>query len=809
MDKLIISTGTSRYAKSWKAESLTWDDLVERLSKVQVTQETAAQYRKMSKKQQGEIKDVGGFVGGYIPNNGRRVKGAVKERYLITLDADNPSDDFMIDLDLMFGGTDYVLYSTHSHTEEAPRYRLIMPVDRPMLPDEFEAVSRKIADDLGIDSFDPSTHEPERLMYWPSTPRDVEPVFDHNMGMVIGVDDTLARYKNWRDISLWPTSSKADTIRAKMADKQGDPLARPGLIGAFNRRYSISAAIEKFLSDVYEPCDKEGRYTYKQGTAVAGLVVYDNDTFAYSHHGTDPISGLLVNAFDLVRIHKFGALDEDCDTGTRVNDLPSMKAMLDFVVEDGEAPVLLDQEKLAGFDDELVGDKEKEDWRKQLSRDRNGIARSTAPNCLLILKNDSWLKQRFGLDEFAHRLVCLADLPWRTMDVSRFWTDNDDACLRNYFAQVYGISGKGIIDDALQEVMNLNKFHPVRDYLTHLTWDGTERAETLFIDYIGAEDTPYVRSVTRKWLTGAVARIMEPGIKFDNAIVLYGRQGLGKSIILSKLGKEWFNDSLADVQSKDALEQIQGSWINELAELAPTYKKDNEVVKSFLSRTTDRFRAPYGRRTEEYPRQCVFAGSTNNLLFLKDRTGNRRFWPITGGVIDRKHYSWNMTSGDIDQIWAEAFQLWANGESLVLDPEIEKEAIRVQQSHTEGSEITGLIEDYLSKLLPDDWNNKDIYDRREYLENYDPDDPAGHVVRERVCALEIWCEVMGGDRKGLTNARAREIIDVLQSLEGWEPYNKGTGRVRFGKLYGVQKAFVPRMSDLDRMLLNTEKGVSN
>ena len=790
---IIIATGTSRRARSWKSDSMRWSDLVEKLSTPVETKESAGQYRRMNKAQQGDVKDVGGFVGGYIPNNGRRIKGAVNERYLLTLDADSPSDSFLTDLDLILGGMEYVLYSTHSHTDKEPRYRVIVPTDRPMQPDEFEAVSRRIADDIGMDSFDASTHEVERLMYWPSKPSDVDYVFQHSTGALLSVDDQLATYKDWHDVSLWPTSSNFKEVRVHLAKKQGNPLEKPGLIGAFCKCYRISEAIEKFLNDVYEPCDVPGRYTYKLGSTTAGLVVYDDDTFAYSHHGTDPISGLLVNAFDLVRIHKFGTLDEDCDTGTRVNDLPSMKAMLDFVVEDGEAPVLLDQEKLAGFDDELVGDKEKEDWRKQLSRDRNGIARSTAPNCLIILKNDPWLKQRFGLDEFAHRLVCLADLPWRTMDVSRFWTDNDDACLRNYFAQVYGISGKGIIDDALQEVMNLNKFHPVRDYLTHLVWDGTERAETLFIDYIGAEDTPYVRAVTRKWLTGAVARIMEPGIKFDTAIVLYGRQGLGKSIILSKLGKEWFNDSLADVQSKDALEQIQGSWINELAELAPTYKKDNEVVKSFLSRATDRFRAPYGRRTEEYPRQCVFAGSTNNLLFLKDRTGNRRFWAITGGMIDRKRYSWNMTGEDIDQIWAEAFQLWANGESLVLDPEIEKEAIRVQQSHTEGSEITGLIEDYLSKLLPDDWNDKDIYDRREYLENYDPDDPAGHAVRERVCALEIWCEVLGGDRKGLTNARAREIIGVLQSLEGWEPYNVGVGKMRFGKLYGVQKAFVPKM----------------
>ena len=790
---IIIATGKSRSARSWTSKKMTWSELVSKLAEPTVTNETAAEYAKMSKADQGQKKDVGGFVGGYIPKNGRRIRGAVKERYLITLDADNPGEDFIVDLDMELGGMEYVLYSTHSHTPDNPRYRVIIPVDRPMTPDEYQAVSRRIADNIGIEFFDPSTHQAERLMYWPSHPKDVEYVYQHSEGSLVSVDTYLSTYRDWRDTSLWPTSEKESQIRLDAAKKQGNPLEKKGLIGAFCRCYSITEAIHKFLPEVYEPTAVEDRYTYVAGSSVGGLVIYDNDTFAYSNHATDPISGKLVNAFDLVRIHLFG--DKDPADETSVTKLPSYKDMIDFVNEDGAAPILLDKERMADMEFEDITDDD-EDFLSKLKRDKNGTPESDVYNCLVVLKQDPSLKGKIRLDEFAHRLVVIDDLPWRGKDETPYWTDTDDACLRNYFATKYLIKGKGIIDDALQEVTQDNKFHPVREYLRGITWDGECRLDTLFIDYIGAEDTEYIRAVTRKWMCGAVARVMDPGVKFDTAIVLYGSQGLGKSLILERLGRKWFNNSLVDIKTKDALEQIQGSWIVELAELAPTYKNDNEIVKAFISRTSDRFRSPYGRRTEEYPRQCVFAGSTNNLMFLKDRTGNRRFWPITGDKDRKTKHSWELSKDDIDQIWAEAFVYWSEGEPLVLEGALEEEALRIQLSHTEGGELVGLIEEYLEMELPEDWESKDIYDRREYIRNYGDDDYCGSVQRERVCALEIWCEVMEGDRKNLHNAKAREIIDILQSIKGWSPYSKSVGKMRFGKMYGVQRAFVRDTSTL-------------
>lgn len=790
---IIIATGRSRFARSWKSQKMTWSALANKLAEPTVTNETAAEYAKMSKADKGQKKDVGGFVGGYIPGNGRRIRGAVKERYLITLDADNPGEDFIVDLDMELGGMEYVLYSTHSHTADSPRYRVIIPVDRAMTPDEYQAVSRRIADNIGIEFFDPSTHQAERLMYWPSHPKDAGYVYQHSEGSLVSVDTYLSTYRDWRDTSLWPTSERESQIRLDAAKKQGNPLEKKGLIGAFCRSYSITEAVHKFLPEVYEPTAVEDRYTYVAGSSVGGLVIYDNDTFAYSNHATDPISGKLVNAFDLVRIHLFG--DKDPADETSVTKLPSYKDMIDFVNEDGAAPILLDKERMADMEFEDITDDD-EDFLSKLKRDKKGTPESDVYNCLVVLKQDPTLKGKIRLDEFAHRLVVIEDLPWRGKGETPYWTDTDDACLRNYFATKYLIKGKGIIDDALQEVTQDNKFHPVREYLRGITWDGECRLDTLFIDYIGAEDTEYIRAVTRKWMCGAIARVMEPGVKFDTAIVLYGAQGLGKSLILERLGRKWFNNSLVDIKTKDALEQIQGSWIVELAELAPTYKNDNEIVKAFISRTSDRFRSPYGRRTEEYPRQCVFAGSTNNLMFLKDRTGNRRFWPITGDKDRKTKNAWELSKDEIDQLWAEAFTYWAEGEPLVLDGELEEEALRIQLSHTEGGELVGIIEEYLEMELPEDWESKDIYDRREYIRNYGDDDYCGSVQRERVCALEIWCEVMEGDRKNLQNAKAREIIDILQSIKGWSPYSKSVGKMRFGKMYGVQRAFIRDASTL-------------
>ncbi|MGW8263282.1 hypothetical protein ACWHAR_25325, partial [Bacillus sp. LR--39] len=265
-------------------------------------------------------------------------------------------------------------------------------------------------------------------------------------------DEVLASYEDWTDPSYWPESSRIQKSRQKLADKQGDPHEKNGMVGAFCRTYSIPEAIEMFLSDVYEEAGP-GRFTYKEGSTNGGLILYDDEKFAYSHHGTDPVGGLLVNAFDLVRIHKFGMRDEEADPNTPVVRLPSFTAMSDFALNDKNVKRTIGQEKLAQASEEFgVVEDSDMDWLEHLDVKKNGDVLSTAKNIILILQNDPRLAGKIAWNDFSHRAAVLGDLPWRKLSEGDYWTDRDDASLRNYLETIYKICGQGKVHHALMEV---------------------------------------------------------------------------------------------------------------------------------------------------------------------------------------------------------------------------------------------------------------------------------------------------------------------------------------------------------------------
>ena len=792
--QISIATGASANSKTWKNKSINWSDLVKKLSHTTRTPETAAEYKKMSKTEKGRIKDVGGFVGGSL-KNGRRLKANVQNRTLLTLDLDYVVGDIWDSVELIYDFS-VLMYSTHTHTVDNPRLRLVIPLSRPVLPDEYQAIGRMIANDLGIDQFDDTTYDPERLMFWPSTPSDGDYVFKFQDLEWLNPDEVLQRYPfGWEDISYWPESSRSRAKLNKALKKQEDPFDKKGIIGAFCRTYSITEVIEEFLSDIYVPGKDDTRYTYAEGSTTGGVVIYD-DKFSYSHHGTDPASNILCNAFDLVRLQKFSELDEDAKEGTPANRLPSFIKMSEFASGDKKVLETIGKEKMEAakedFDAVETNDDNDTEWLNKLEYTESGKLRSTISNFSLIIENEPLLKGKIAFNEFSNRANVVGQLPWRKKDNLQDWCDTDDSGLREFIEKYYGISSTAKCADALALSYEKHSFHPIKDYLNSLMWDEEKRIDTLFIDYLGAEDNSYVRTVARKILTAAVARVMHPGCKFDNMPVLSGPQGLGKSTLIKKLGMEWFSDSLTTVSGKEAYEQLQGVWVIEMGEMMATKKADIEATKHFLSKTEDIYRVAYGRRTSRFPRQCIFIGTTNDREFLRDKTGNRRFWPIDVGIQKpKKSVFIDMDDYEVSQIWAEAVELYKSGEKLYLSGEEEKEAQKQQDSHSEESAKAGLIEEYLNKPLKDNWYELSINDRRSYIQGGDfGEEPEGTIMRTKTCVMEIWCELFNGDPKQLTPMMAREINDILNGLHEWE---KAKGSLRFGKSYGKQRAFIRKM----------------
>ena len=781
--KLYISTGNSRMEKRWNGAEMELDEFIERISHTIRTAETVEQYVKMTKAKQDAIKDVGGFVMGKL-KGGRRKKDCVEFRSALTLDMDHAMQDIPEQVEMFF---DFrcLVYSTHKHTPENPRLRLIIPLSRNVSPDEYVAVARKVAEDIGIEMFDDTTYEPSRLMYWPSTSADGEFIFRDIEGEPLNPDDVLSRYQDWRDSSEWPVSSRQQNIVQREMRKQADPLTKDGVIGAFCRTYSIEDAISNFLPDIYQPSAMPGRYDYIPADSQAGVVIYEGK-FAYSHHATDPACGKLLNAFDLVRIHKFGGLDEKVPEDTEAAKLPSFKAMCDFAVNDENVKMTIAGERMEIAEKEFSG--ENEDWLKQLEYEkRSTVVKNTLRNLLLILNNDEKLKG-IVFNQLSDGMEIKGEVPWE--HPSRFWRDADDAQLISYVDLTYGTFSARNYDIAVTKVADDRSYHPIREFLSSLPeWDKVPRVDTILVDFLGASDNAYVRAVTRKTLCGAIARVMNPGCKFDTMLVLNGPQGKGKSTLISKLCGEWFNDSLLlnDTKDKTAAEKLQGYWILEIGELAGLKKTEIETLRGFLSRQNDIYRASFGRRATPHPRQCVFIGTTNaENGYLRDTAGNRRFWPVkTPG--DAARASWEMTEEEIRQIWAEALVRYKEGEPLHLDNELAGMALKEQQIAMEVDEREGMVRDYLEMPLPERWDKMDIFDRRNYIcgSEFGGEREPGVRKRERVCNMEIWCECFGKERGNLKRQDANEISAIMANIEGWK---KADNKVRF-PIYGIVRGY--------------------
>lgn len=795
--KLMISTAGTRKTKHWPRSEMLWSDFTEKLKVPVRSTETLDEYLALPKNRQAELKDVGGFVGGTFESD-RRKSAYVQGRDLLTLDLDNiPAGQTEGILKRVSGlGCAVAVYSTRKHAGYAPRLRVILPLDRTASADEYEPAARKAAALIGMEFCDPTTFDACRLMYWPSCCSDGEFISEVYDRPFCSLDGLLGMYQDWKDISEWPQVPGSDAIQKRRLARQEDPTAKRNLVGAFCRTYSITAAMEQFIPGMYEPTDVSGRYTYTGGSTTGGAIVYDGDLFLYSHHATDPCSGQLVNAFDLVRLHKFGDLDKEAKEDTPANRLPSFVAMSKLAKEDYAVSGLMIKERYEEAKEvfnnqqptgEAITTEEIDlEWIRSLTRDGNGRIEKTISNVTMVLEHDPLLKGRIVTDEFASCGMVLGAMPWDRRTEKRRWTDVDYAGFYRYAETFYNLTGREKLDNGLLIVSSQNRINDVKEYLTGLKWDGVKRLDTLLIDYLGAEDNPYTRAVIRKSLCAAVARAVIGGVKYDYMPIFTGPQGIGKSTFLAILGRDWFSDSLTTFEGKEAAELIQGTWLNEIGELTAMTKQETSAVKQFLSKTHDIYRAAYGRQTNKYPRRCVFFGTSNDSEFLKDATGNRRFWPVDVGVHKPTKSIWEDLSGEVDQIWAEAYCYWMLGEPLYLSKEVEALAEEQQESHRESHAKEGIIREFLDKKIPSEWDSYDLMRRRQFWGGTlkIPDNEV-LLDREKVCAVEIWQECFNGDPKHMKRQDSTEINNIMGNIRGWKR-NKSSRRYGF---YGTQKGF--------------------
>lgn len=392
----------------------------------------------------------------------------------------------------------------------------------------------------------------------------------------------------------------------------------------------------------------------------------------------------------------------------------------------------------------------------------------TVRNAEEAIQYDKDLFGRIMFNELSRSVYVYGNLPWKVHKGYREWTNSDDNNLWAYIESRYGLKDVNKLMAAHSNVAHRKTINPVIEMLkvAHERWDGnTGHIEALLPKYTGANKTEYNTEVLKLFMLGAICRIHHPGCKFDYMLVLVGEQGKYKSSFLRFLATndEWFNDNFSTLDGDRAFEKLQGMWIVELAELQATKRtKDVETIKAFITSRDDSYRAPYARRKEHHRRMCVLAGTSNPIDFLTDRTGNRRFLPITCGVTEPTNPFDKIeeTIADFQQAWGEAMDIYLqnNGKlSLALNKKYEKQALEAQQQYTEEDPFIGIIQEWL--------------DTTSY---------------EVVCAAMIWDEALDMDIVKPSPKEVNHIHDIMKnSITGW----KAVGKQRIGAKYGVQRAY--------------------
>lgn len=847
MKKYKITTFKNRFTTEGNLTERTIEEIYTAFKgKVKRTKEKYNEYVNADKATKLQIKDVGGYVGGET-QGGKRTNGIRITRQLLTLDIDTKLPNIMeyLKRNVYFF---CIVHSTHSHAPDENRLRIIAPLSREVNEDEYQALGRRIAYSIenakhetlrGL--FDETTFQANRLMFFPSVCADGEYIcellnLDMSLDMdeqsIIDVDKVLDSYLDKNDIYEWFKPEKQDELQiGKNSITNKNPLKAKGMVGAFNRTYTVSQAIEKFLGNVYKR-ERNGRYTFIGGESFGGGTILANDTLFYSHHGTDPANLYYRSAFDLVRIHKFGSYDVGFTPEKELEKdvlekSDSFTKMIEFcraipeVVEHSESNVALTQrlEQQEKYVDEHWSDpnneqgqttqpqenKDSKSWLVQL----DGLKSSTA-KLDIIFSNDDTIGNLFYFDTFRAN-ICFNRKPFWHKDFveGQALQDKDMAHIRVHLDKVYGVKGEKTIDDAIIVEADKIQKNKVLEFFETLKWDGTPRLETFFQDFFKVQPNPFTKAALKHWLVGAVSRIYRAGAPMDLLLIIKGKQGIGKSLFFKKLATIDFNKSADHLYSdtkidfdkaKDSYEQLEGIWIYEWKELAGMNMSEQESIKAFVDKTEDKFRRSYGRRNVEIKRRVAFGGSTNDTTPLRDRTGNRRFLVMESGLNQNECYikdETKFTQAYRDQLIAEAIHLYKNKFDIFAWSEEEmKWWDRSNESNLAENDLLGNISSYLTMKRPRTWYSMSVEEMLEYVNQYDfQNHRSGSAVwgethlidPDRVCVMELWKVALR--QKDITiNRFHRELIGSALENLGWEITKQ---QQRFG-IFGHQAQIVKK-----------------
>ena len=784
--RIFISVLGSIYDDKCCINEMTFQELCETLKTPQVLKQTEEEYNALPDDEKRQLKFGACFSACIRSEQGDETQDIA---FILALDVDHPNATLLDDIKTTYPDTKVFAYTTFRSREDSPRYRIIIPLSRPVTKDEYAKLCEAFTEKLNCE-FDKQCFNFRQKLQFPRVLKGIEYHFWEWGSEPIDVDALLG-------VSPKTDEQAKETASGGVPDDFGDTKDiefKLGPIQAFCEIHPITEIIES-LSDIYEATDTKNRYRLIGSDSTPGMIIDPDKNIATSFHANDPAQGTR-NSFDLYRIHRFGALDKDVPKDTKKKDLPSFKAMMDYVKRDKKVKALL---KESNKKVKAKTDTKTDEIMDKLQVNKYGEPKNSTANAVTIVLEDPELSG-IMYDSFKQQFIATSPLPWEEKGIAhpRVFTEFDRKALIGYISSTYHIETGNTIDNALARLTFCRSIDPLQEYFKGLTWDRESRVEGLLTKYLGCENSEYTRAVIRTTLISGVKRVFEPGCKIDTVLVLIGKQGCGKSTFVSRLAKGYFTDTIRcqDIATKTAAEKLRGVFIAEISEMAGFSKTEVEMVKSFFSCQNDNYREPYARIVTEHPRKSIIIGTSNRISgLLIDETGNRRFLPVFTGKESEAH-PWDMTDEDIDQIWAEAYLMYKNGESHEIPAHLVDEVLKKQNEAVVEDIRMPLVSEYLDILLPENWYDLSIEDRRDYINHtgkYLAQPYNGTLRRDLVCAAEIGMEFFGMRKVELSIRFSKEIALMLRKL-GWTEYPANNGRKKIPG-YGKCTVFCRPSSD--------------